>query len=89
MVVLVAVHASRPVCWGPISGSQGMFETAVVAFQLRRFLAIVAAVFVYVPFYGVYVLLFALELFQLRRGGFVSSGNVDGFVEGKLFALPQ
>ena len=62
-----------------------MFETAVVAF--RRFL--VAAVFVYVSFYGLYVLLFALELFQLRRGGFVCSGNLDGFIEGKLFALLQ
>ena len=62
MVVLVAVHASRSVCWAPISGSQGMFETAVVAFHFRRFL--VAAVFVYVSFYGVYVFLFALKLFS-------------------------
>ena len=64
-----------------------MFETAVFGFHFRRFL--VAAVFVYVSFYGVYVFLFALKLFQLRRGGFVRSGNVDGFVEGKLFALFQ
>ena len=64
-----------------------MFESAVVAFQFCRFL--LAAVFVYISFYGVYVLLLALELFQLRPGGFVCSGNVDGFVEGKLFALLQ
>ena len=61
-----------------------MFETAVFAFHFRWFL--VAAVLVYVSFYGVSVFLFALKLFQLRRGGFVRSGNV---VEGKLFALFQ
>ena len=87
MVVLVAVHASRPKCWAPISGSEGMLETAVIAFHFHRFL--VAAVFVYVSFYGINVLLFVLKLFQLRRDGFVCSGNVDGFVEGKLFALFQ
>ena len=88
MVVLVAVHASRPVYWAPISGSQGMFETAVVAFHFRRFLVAAVHVFVYVFFCGVYFLLFALELFQLRHGGFVCFSNVDGFVKGK-FALPH
>ena len=74
---------------GTILGSQGMFETAVVAFQFRRFLVAAVHVLVYVSLYGVYVLLFALELLQVQRGGFVCSGNVDGFVEGKLFALLQ
>ena len=87
MVVLLAVHPSIPVCWAPISLSHGMFETAVVGFQFLQFP--LAAVFVYVSFNGIYVLLFALELFQLRRGGFVCSGNVNGFFEGKLFALLQ
>ena len=87
MVALVAVHASRPICWAPLSGSQGMLETAVIAFHFHWFL--VAAVFVYVSFSGINVLLFVLKLFQLRRGGFISSGNVDGFIKGKLFALFQ
>lgn len=69
--------------------SWGTFETAVVAFQFRRFLVAAVHVLVYVFFYGVYVPLFALELFQLRHGGFVSSSNVDGFVKGNLFALLQ
>ena len=76
MVILVAVHASRRICWAPISGSQGMLETAVIAFHFHRFL--VAAVFVYVSFYGVNVLLFVLKLFQLRRGGFVCSDCLAG-----------
>ena len=32
---------------------------------------------------------FAVELFHLGKGGFVCSGDVDSFVEGKLFALFQ
>ena len=30
---------------------------------------------------------FAVELFHLGKGGFVCSGDVDSFVEGKLFTL--